>query len=89
MVTNSADVLELFGLAPTPVGHPPLGPAAGRVLGRLGEAPASVDELGHALELDAGTLAAALSELELHGLVDGAAGIYRACTSGPRPPPAA
>ena len=89
VVTSAADVLDLFGLDALSPETPSPGPAAAQVLARLREAPASVDELGRTIGLGAGTLAAGLSELELLGLVTGAAGIYRVSGAGPRPPPAA
>jgi predicted Rossmann fold nucleotide-binding protein DprA/Smf involved in DNA uptake len=47
------------------------------VLARLRDAALGADELGRATELDAAGLAAALSELEVAGLVAEAAGVYR------------
>jgi DNA processing protein len=76
--TSAADVLEAFGLAPPESAAPTLSPAAESVLGRLREAAASADELARALCVDAGALAAALTELELHGLLTDSSGIYRA-----------
>jgi DNA processing protein len=77
VVTSPADVLELFGIEPRPPADAELSPAAARVLERLRDGPSSVDELGRMLELGAGTLAAALSELELAGLVTAASGVFR------------
>jgi DNA processing protein len=72
-LTCAADVLESFGLE---VSKPAAAPAAAAaVLDRL---PATADELGRALDLDAGALAALLMELELGGLVSEAEGVYRA-----------
>jgi DNA processing protein len=79
--TSAADVLEPFGLAPPDPATPPLSPAGAAVLGCLGDAPASADELVRALGLDAGTVAAALVELELHGLLTESSGIYRGCVA--------
>jgi DNA processing protein len=76
--TSAADVLEAFGLAPTEPEPPELTPAAGAVLSRLREGPHSADELVRALTLDAGAAAAALAELELHGLLTETSGIFRA-----------
>ncbi len=76
--TSAADVLEAFGLdAPDPAG-PPLSAAGEAVLGRVRDGPTSADELVRAVGLDAAVVAAALAELELHGLLAESAGIYRA-----------
>ena len=72
------DVLEALGIeatAPEPVG---VGPAAASVLDRLRDAPAAADELARTIALDAAGLAAALTELELAGLVAQGVGLYRA-----------
>jgi DNA processing protein len=75
-LTEAADVLELFGLR-APVGaEVDLGAAARAVLDAL-EAPLTGDELVRAVSLDAGAAAAALSELELAGLVSAADGVFR------------
>jgi DNA processing protein len=76
--TSAADVLEPFGLAPQEPEPPDLTPAASAVLERLRDGPHSADELGRALELDAGSAGAALAELELHGLLTETSGIFRA-----------
>jgi DNA processing protein len=78
--TSVADVLEPFGLAAGDRPEPPLSPSAAAVLGRLAEGPASSDELGRALRLDAGTVAAALAELDLHELLTETSGIYRSAS---------
>jgi DNA processing protein len=75
--TSAADVLEVFGLRPADHEAPVLSPAAEQVLVRIGDAPASADELVRALGLDAATVAAALAELELHELLTETSGIYR------------
>jgi DNA processing protein len=75
--TSAADVLETFGLAPREPEPPDLTPAAVAVLGRLRDGPHSADELVRALALDAGAAAAALAELELHGLLTETSGIFR------------
>jgi DNA processing protein len=75
--TSSADVLEAFGLTPPEPAAPHLGSSAGAVLARLRDGPCSADELVRALALDAGTVTAALAELELHGLATECSGIYR------------
>ena len=46
--TSPADVLESFGLAAAGTARPALSPAAGAVLARLRDGPASADELGRA-----------------------------------------
>jgi DNA processing protein len=77
-LTSAADVLEVFELAVVPAAQPPtLGETATRVLARLAESSATADELTRVTGLDAGPLAAALTELELAGLVGEADGRYR------------
>ncbi len=76
-LTAAADVLEAFGLAPSAPPPVDVGPAAGNVLAKLRDGPASADELVRATGLDAGAVAAALAELELAGLAAEAAGVYR------------
>jgi DNA processing protein len=80
--TSAADVLESFGLVGRNCAPPALSPASEAVLARVGDAPASADELVRALGLDVGTVAAALAELDLHELLTETSGIYRA-TSRP------
>jgi DNA processing protein len=75
--TAAADVLESFGLVPPEPTPPDLGPSAAAVLARLRDGPTSADELVRALDLGAGSIAAALAELELHGLATECSGIYR------------
>jgi DNA processing protein len=75
--TSAADVLETFGLTPPEPTSPDLGPSAVAVLTRLRDGPTSADELVRALALGAGAVAAALAELELHGLATECSGIYR------------
>jgi DNA processing protein len=76
-LTKVEDVLELYGLA-APAGAPDdLSPAAAALYARLADAPAVTDELVRGARLDAGAAAAALSELELAGLVAQADGLYR------------
>jgi DNA processing protein len=74
------DVLESFGLALEARRAPALSTSATTVLARLGDAPASADELARAIPLDAGSVAAALAELDLHELLTESSGIYRAAT---------
>jgi DNA processing protein len=78
--TSVADVLEAFGLAAADRPGPPLSTHAEAVLARLGDGPASADELARAIPLDAATVAAALAELDLHELLTESSGIYRAAT---------
>ena len=78
VATSTADVLEAFGLAPELPAPPELTPPAEAILARLRDAPRSADELVRALDLDAGAAAAALTELELHGLLTETSGIFRA-----------
>ena len=74
------DVLESFGLAGGERTAPILSPPAQAVLARLGDAPASADELVRALATDAARVAAALAELDLHELLTESSGIYRAAS---------
>jgi DNA processing protein len=75
--TSSADVLESFGLGPPEEQTPDLSPGASRVLERLRDGPGSADELVRALRLDAASVTAALTELELYGLLTETSGIFR------------
>jgi DNA processing protein len=77
-LTQVEDVLRSFGIEKreTPVAD--VSEPAEQVLARLRDTPLGADELARATELDAGPLAAALSELEVAGLVAEAAGVYRA-----------
>ena len=75
-LTSSADVLELFGLEAPVDADVDLGDAARALLERL-DGPTSADELVRAAGLDAGAAAAALSELELAGLVATSDGVHR------------
>jgi DNA processing protein len=77
-LTGSGDVLELFGLSPTPAKAVELSAVADTVLGRLRDGPASADELARATGLEAGALASALTELELAGVAVAAGGVFRA-----------
>ena len=80
VATSAADVLESFGLEPGEPEPPELTPSAGAVLARLRDGAQSADELVRALGLDAGAAAAALTELELHGLLTETSGIFRAAS---------
>jgi DNA processing protein len=75
--TSPADVLESFGLSPNEVEAAALSGPAAAVLDCIRDAPASADEVGRALGLEAGTVAAALAELDLHELLTESSGIYR------------
>jgi hypothetical protein len=77
-LTGSDDVLELFGLEQAQAEAVDLSEPADKVLARLRDAPASADELVRATGLDAGSLASALTELELAGVVVAAGGLFRA-----------
>ncbi len=77
-LTCSADVLELFGLAPATAPAVELSEAADTVFGRLRDGPASADELARATGLEAAALASALTELELAGVAVAAGGVFRA-----------
>jgi DNA processing protein len=77
--TSATDVLEAIGIhAPPPLdgGEPP-GPAAAAALAALDLGAATADQIARAAGLEAGVVAAALVELELAGLVESAAGVYR------------
>ncbi|HKP19551.1 MAG TPA: DNA-processing protein DprA, partial [Gaiellaceae bacterium] len=76
--TGAADVLEVFGLAPAEAPTVALTGAAEEALARLRDGAASADELVRGLRTDASAVAAALTELELNGLVTETAGIFRA-----------
>ena len=73
-------MLEVFGLVPAAPALPELSATAQRVLGRLEESPAGVDELVRALSLDASAVAAALAELELVSAVSETDGCFRTVT---------
>jgi DNA processing protein len=78
-LTHVRDVLRSFGIdEPEASAAADVSEPAKRVLARLRDAPLGVDELARAIDVDAGALAAALSELEVAGLVAEAAGVYRA-----------
>jgi len=77
--TSAADVLEAIGIeSPGPSSDgPPTGPAAAAALAALECGAATADQVVRATGLDPATVAAALVELELAGLAEGRAGIYR------------
>jgi DNA processing protein len=76
-VSTAADVLEAIGLPPVTAPEPPHGSAATAVLAALDAGAATADEVVRIACLDPAAAAAALTELELAGLVSGVAGIYR------------
>jgi DNA processing protein len=78
-VTCADDVLEAIGIErppATPDDVPP-GTAVGIVLAALGAGATTADEVARATRLAASAVSAALIELELAGLVEVRAGIYR------------
>jgi DNA processing protein len=75
-LTAAADVLELYGLAAPAGAEVDLTDAAQALFAKL-DAPSTMDELARAAGVVAGDAAAALTELELAGLVAEAAGVYR------------
>ena len=75
-LTEPADVLELFGLRAPEEAETDLTIDARALLDAL-DAPRTADELVRASRLDAGAAAAALSELELAGLVSASEGVFR------------
>jgi DNA processing protein len=77
-LTRVEDVLSSFGLEKKAAPGPNVSQAADGVFAHLRDAALGADELARATELDAGALAAALSELEVAGLVAEASGVYRA-----------
>jgi DNA processing protein len=78
-VTCADDVLEAIGIERPPINpdQVPPGTAAGVVLAALDAGAATADEIVRATGLTASAVAAALIELELGGLVEVRAGIYR------------
>ena len=86
-LTSPADVLELYGIEPDegPAAAELSEPAA-RVLARLEVESAGADALARALEMDAGELAAALTELELAGTVSERDGFFRVAAPRRMPP---
>jgi DNA processing protein len=81
-LTEVVDVLRSFGIERKEAPAADVGELAAHVLARLRDAPLGADELARATELDAAALAAALSELEVAGLVAEAEGVYRAVAAG-------
>jgi len=77
-LTSADDVLEVFGIEPeAPAALPELSDQAAQIVARLEVEPAGADALARALDLDAGELAAALTELELAGIVSERDGFFR------------
>jgi DNA processing protein len=80
-LTSAADVLEAYGLVAAEGEPVELSPSAERVLAELRDRPAAADELARALEQPAAEVATALAELDLAGLTDEQAGVYRATSA--------
>jgi DNA processing protein len=77
-VTDPADVLESLGLAPADRGEPePPGGTAAKVLAALDAGAATADEVVRLSGIESAAASAALTELELAGLVRATAGVYR------------
>jgi DNA processing protein len=77
-LVSTKDVLDVFGIEEAPAPRVELSEAARQALERVRDGPSGIDELVQSSALDAGTLATALTELELAGLVDQREGVYRA-----------
>jgi len=77
-LTAADDVLEAYGIVAPPIEAPAVSDEAAVVLERVRGAAASADELARASGLDAGRLAAVVTELELAGLVSVEEGLIRA-----------
>ena len=77
-VTAAADVLEVYGIECVVALPESPGGLAGRLLERLAESPASIDELARSSGIASGDVAAALIELELAGRISEGDGVYRA-----------
>ncbi len=77
-LTTSKDVLEVFGIEVGPAADPDLSEEGQKVLARVRDGPAGVDELVRAIGSEAGAIATALTELELAGLIVQGEGVYRA-----------
>ena len=78
-VTSPADVLDAIGVErpPPKPDRPAPGTAAAQVLAALEAGASTVDEIARAAGMTPGAAAGALVELELGGLVEVRAGIYR------------
>jgi DNA processing protein len=77
-LTRPDDLLESYGIEPGKAAQPDLPPHAATVLEHVRAAAAGADELARSTGLAAAELAAALSELELAGLVSVDEGLVRA-----------
>jgi DNA processing protein len=77
-LTSATDVLEAYGLTPRAYEASVVSEQASVVLERVRDTPAGADLLARGLGLEPSVVAAALAELELAGLVEESAGIYRA-----------
>jgi DNA processing protein len=77
-LTSAEDVLDALGIEPPEAAEAvDVSPVAARVLELVRDAPCGADELT-ANGMHAGAISAALTELELAGLVAAADGVYRA-----------
>jgi DNA processing protein len=76
-LTSAKDVLEALGVATKPTPVVELDDVAVKVLEALTSEASGVDQLVHATGLDAASVATALAELELAGVVVEAEGLYR------------
>jgi DNA processing protein len=76
--TSAQDVLDALGIEAPQRPTPELGAEAELVLDRLREFAAGADELQRSTGLEAGALAAALTELELAGAAAQEGGVFRA-----------
>jgi DNA processing protein len=83
-LTRVEDVLRTFGIEQAEAPAPDVSEPAGKVLACLRDSAAGADELSRETGLAAGVLAAALSELEVAGLIVEAAGVYRAAAPSRR-----
>jgi DNA processing protein len=80
-LTSTDDVLDALGVERrSPAAALAVSPAAEQLLELVREGPAGADELAARGKLDAGVISAALTELELAGLVAAADGVYRAAS---------
>lgn len=76
--TSSQDLLDALGIEAPTAPKVEFGSGAERVLERLRQFPAGADELQRSTGLEAGALAAALTELELAGVAVQDGGVFRA-----------
>jgi DNA processing protein len=82
-LTDPEAVLDVFGLERAVAEMGELSPAADAILTRLSDSSVTPDELVRATGLDAATVAAALTELELVGRAAKGDGLYRAQSQRP------